>query len=432
MHDTVPEHNEGDEGSETEEDAANGPENSAHQRGDSTSRTSFDTTHSTEEDNELVTSPLMEDHRRSLAHGGTPQTQDSGDSSIPQEDAPPYTEHSEMAPSNFREVNLNDSPSVAQEPSVANASQPQSNPEPAERPASGNTTARRLPLRAMPNLRSLFTRTPSGANNNGNRDRTLASSSSRAHLLSHQRSNSSFSNASSMLHLTPTASRLSSRHIDRSMNASQISLASISAPLQHTLTKTEFGYPKSGPTQEQMKFLGSRESLALFGVPFGSAAVAYSRVEPPPFIPTTSGSQEASNIEGSSSQHVQEATDDTVVNSTAVLSRSSEEPIPEETANQQEPSIQNEMTTQEPISPTSPVKEEDGFSAPGASRTDIATGEEERGLSPAAKTNLPVTIEREPSPAPPTPPPTPPRQPLNVANENVKQPEITIAAPASA
>ncbi|KDQ13779.1 hypothetical protein BOTBODRAFT_175210 [Botryobasidium botryosum FD-172 SS1] len=58
-------------------------------------------------------------------------------------------------------------------------------------------------------------------------------------------------------------------------NASQISLGglSISAPLTHTLLRTEFAYPKNGPTPEQLAFVSSRESLGRFGVPFGADAV---------------------------------------------------------------------------------------------------------------------------------------------------------------
>ena len=74
---------------------------------------------------------------------------------------------------------------------------------------------------------------------------------------------------------------------------SLISLNSISAPLPHTLVRTEFTYPKSGPTPEQLKLISSRESFAKFGMPYGPAAIAYaasaSRQEleaPPPDFDT--------------------------------------------------------------------------------------------------------------------------------------------------
>lgn len=70
---------------------------------------------------------------------------------------------------------------------------------------------------------------------------------------------------------------------------STISLHSISAPLSHTLIRTEFTYPKTGPTAEQMKLISSRDSFARFGVPYGESAIAFaastSRVsldQPPP------------------------------------------------------------------------------------------------------------------------------------------------------
>lgn len=53
-------------------------------------------------------------------------------------------------------------------------------------------------------------------------------------------------------------------------NASTLSVNSISAPLTHTLQKTEFTYPRSGPTPEQVKLISSRESLVseMWGVAF--------------------------------------------------------------------------------------------------------------------------------------------------------------------
>jgi hypothetical protein len=56
---------------------------------------------------------------------------------------------------------------------------------------------------------------------------------------------------------------------------SLISLASISSPLTHTATRTEFTYPKAGPTPEQLKLISSRESFGRFGVPYGPDAVAF-------------------------------------------------------------------------------------------------------------------------------------------------------------
>ncbi len=56
---------------------------------------------------------------------------------------------------------------------------------------------------------------------------------------------------------------------------SMISVNSISAPLTHTLVRTEFTYPKSGPTPEQLKLISSRETFSRFGVPYGEDAVRW-------------------------------------------------------------------------------------------------------------------------------------------------------------
>jgi len=56
---------------------------------------------------------------------------------------------------------------------------------------------------------------------------------------------------------------------------SMISLHSISAPLTHTVVRTEYTYPRTGPTAEQMKLIASVDSFKRFGVPYGPDAVAY-------------------------------------------------------------------------------------------------------------------------------------------------------------
>lgn len=79
-----------------------------------------------------------------------------------------------------------------------------------------------------------------------------------------------------------------------SPSSTSISSANISSPLAHTATRTDFRFPKSGPTPDQVKFLSSRETLGRFGVPFGEDAErTYPSQRPPPF-------QEAS---GSGSRH---------------------------------------------------------------------------------------------------------------------------------
>ena len=75
-------------------------------------------------------------------------------------------------------------------------------------------------------------------------------------------------------------------------SASQISLQSISAPLTHTLVRTEFTLPKAGLTPEQLKVISSRDSLGKFGIPYGPDAIAYAasnsrnELPPPPDFPT--------------------------------------------------------------------------------------------------------------------------------------------------
>lgn len=118
---------------------------------------------------------------------------------------------------------------------------------------------------------------------------TIGSGSSHSHSNSHDGARSarrthrpSQSGNSSLFGLGSSAFRTVSRQ--RSSNTlnsvhlnspSTISLHSISAPLSHTLTRTEIVYPRSGPTPEQLKLISSRESLGRFGVPYGPDAIAY-------------------------------------------------------------------------------------------------------------------------------------------------------------
>lgn len=112
---------------------------------------------------------------------------------------------------------------------------------------------------------------------------TPSSGSSFFRTLSRQRSQS------------PTQSSPSNRLNSPSL----ISLNSISSPLTHTLTRTEFMYPKSGLTPEQLKIISSRESIARFGVPYGPDAVAFassSRLDltsPPPDFDSAIGGPNA-------------------------------------------------------------------------------------------------------------------------------------------
>lgn len=66
---------------------------------------------------------------------------------------------------------------------------------------------------------------------------------------------------------------------------SMISLNSISSPLTYTATRTEFAFPRTGPTSEQVKFLSSKETFSRFGVPYGPDAVAFAASSRPDLPP---------------------------------------------------------------------------------------------------------------------------------------------------
>ena len=140
--------------------------------------------------------------------------------------------------------------------------------------------------------------------------------STRAAPSTHTRSTSAFSFHSSEHSArpeTPTSSRhlLGLRgHRSRTSSSgsaalltspSMISLNSISAPLQHTLTRTEFRIPRGGLTPEQIKIISARDAAERFGRPYGPAAVAFagSRVlltsdtTPPPGFEEVFGEGEA-------------------------------------------------------------------------------------------------------------------------------------------
>lgn len=92
------------------------------------------------------------------------------------------------------------------------------------------------------------------------------------------------SSAGSMF--TVLSRTLSRDHDDVPLTSpSMISLNSISPPLTHTATRTEFTYPRTGPTSEQVKFLSSKDTFGRFGLPYGPDAIAFassSRLDLPP------------------------------------------------------------------------------------------------------------------------------------------------------
>lgn len=80
---------------------------------------------------------------------------------------------------------------------------------------------------------------------------------------------------SSLLALRGIRTRASSAGSAALSSPSMISLHSISAPLPHTLTRTEFRIPRGGLTAEQVKLITARDAPERFGRPYGSAAVAF-------------------------------------------------------------------------------------------------------------------------------------------------------------
>ncbi|OJT02328.1 hypothetical protein TRAPUB_7150 [Trametes pubescens] len=114
------------------------------------------------------------------------------------------------------------------------------------------------------------------------------------------------SGSGSMLSLLSRTRSNNNLAADRLSSPSMISLNSISSPLSHTLVRTDFTYPKSGPTPEQLKLISSRESFARFGVPYGRDAIAFAasssriELEPPPGfeeVAGTSGAADSSSTE---------------------------------------------------------------------------------------------------------------------------------------
>ena len=147
----------------------------------------------------------------------------------------------------------------------------------------------------------------------------------RSRILRHQPSHSGSGSMFSLLSRTRSNGNLSIGGAEALTSPSMISLHSISHPLSHTLVKTEFTYPKNGPTPDQVRLISSRESFARFGRPYGADAIAFaassSRIdlEPPPgFEEVASGSgirEQEGRESPSSGSH--EDTDTSAANTTS-------------------------------------------------------------------------------------------------------------------
>jgi hypothetical protein len=202
---------------------------------------------------------------------------------------------------------------VVEPESPEHNAQPQStpaDPTPAETDAAPASMNRRSGFRSLLNRMSIVSHATTPVSIRHARN---DSSGSALSAVSHGRESTSRASHRTTNSIFRTLSRQRSTHTLSSMrpsspnaltSPSMISLHSISAPLSHTLTRTEFTYPKTGPTPEQLRVISSREHVSRFGVPYGEEAVRFastSRVDldsmgpPPEFdevvgLPTTSGS----------------------------------------------------------------------------------------------------------------------------------------------
>ena len=195
------------------------------------------------------------------------------DSNLPQESPDPRGE----APAYFEVVDQESNLGLP-------TTQPSSEtlPEPQQRPSGFRTFLNRMSkMTHVPEHRRA--ESDQSFTSNGHRpDRSIQSHTSN-HRPSQSSSGHSIFQISSRQRSNQTLN--SSDHLN---SPSLISLNSISSPLSHTLIRTDFTYPKSGPTPEQLKVISSRENFSRFGVPYGPDAIAFAAsssrqdLEPPP------------------------------------------------------------------------------------------------------------------------------------------------------
>lgn len=245
---------------------------------------------------------------------------------------PPALDPRGAAPPYFEAISLDDPDATLTDDSPSPIPPVQvSPPEPISRETSSGSTRRRSAFFNLFNSRSNANARPPVPpipdniprssvshvrSDSGPSVMSLASTSGDGHARPRSRSTHrpSHSGSGSVFNIGSSAFRTLSRQKSNSnlhpnlTSPSMISLNSISAPLTHTLVKTEFAYPKSGPTPEQLKLISSRETFARFGMPYGADAIAYashSRVDlsqPPPefeeFAGPSGHARRGSNLSG--------------------------------------------------------------------------------------------------------------------------------------
>lgn len=192
--------------------------------------------------------------------------------SDPRGEVPPYEEALGMLPP-LTEINLNDPPSSPELPRQQRASGFRSllnamNPNRLSHYSHAN------------NLRRSHQRSDSENSVYSAADSTPRSASRSSHRPSPS-TNSFFRTLSRQRSIRT----INSNHLT---SPSVISINSISSPLTHTTLRTEFTYPRTGPTLEQFRLISSPDALARFGVPYGADAVAFAAstsrqdLDPPP------------------------------------------------------------------------------------------------------------------------------------------------------
>ncbi|KAF8062262.1 hypothetical protein FPV67DRAFT_1421941 [Lyophyllum atratum] len=186
----------------------------------------------------------------------------------PRGEAPPYFEAVDITPES--------SNAQAETSALPTSASPPASSEPVPQRRSGFRTL----LQSLPNRLSMHGSSHAPSHSRADSSFSMASSHN-THGRETSQSRASHrptaSGSGSFISLSPfrTLSRQKSQTNMNLTSPSLISLNSISSPLTHTLTRTEFTYPKAGPTPDQLKLISSRETFTRFAVPYGADAIAY-------------------------------------------------------------------------------------------------------------------------------------------------------------